>query len=114
MAVFSGAIMSFLGLEYKSFGSFILFFVISSIVTYPMNLITETLPKVLLDLDKLSRRQAVLLYLPLDTFATFLGFYIVDCLMPSVSASSFSLVVVSFMFALFGISDIKKSTSIQK
>ena len=45
IAVFSGAIMRLLGFEYESVGSFILYFVIASIVSYPMNLIAGALPK---------------------------------------------------------------------
>lgn len=48
------------------------------------------------------------MYVLLDTIATFYGFYIVDYFMPSVSANTISLIVLALVFALFGISDIKK------
>lgn len=60
------------------------------------------------NLDRITREIAVCMYVLLDTIATFYGFYIVDYFMPSVSANTISLTVLALVFALFGISDIKK------
>ena len=108
IAIFSGAIMRLLGFEYESVGGFILYFIIASVVSYPINLIAGALPKALLNLDRITREMAVCMYVLLDTIATFYGFYIVDYFMPSVSANTISLIVLALVFALFGISDIKK------
>ena len=108
IAIFSGAIMRLLGFEYESVGGFILYFIIASVVSYPINLIAGALPKALLNLDRITRKIAVCMYVLLDTIATFYGFYIVDYFMPSVSANTISLIVLALVFALFGISDIKK------
>ena len=107
IAIFSGAIMRLLGFEYESVGGFILYFIIASVVSYPINLIAGALPKALLNLDRITREIAVCMYVLLDTIATFYGFYIVDFFLPSVSANTFSLTVLTLVFALFGISDIK-------
>ena len=108
IAIFSGAIMRLLGFEYESVGGFILYFIIASVVSYPINLIAGALPKALLNLDRITREIAVCMYVLLDTIATFYGFYIVDYFMPSVSANTISPTVLALVFALFGISDIKK------
>ena len=108
IAIFSGAIMRLLGFEYESVGGFILYFIIASVVSYPMNLVAGALPKALLNLDRITREIAICMYVLLDTIATFYGFYIVDYFMPSVSANTISLTVLALVFALFGISDIKK------
>ena len=108
IAIFSGALMRLLGFEYESVGGFILYFIIASVVSYPINLIAGALPKALLNLDRITREIAVCMYVLLDTIATFYGFYIVDYFMPSVSANTISLTVLALVFALFGISDIKK------
>ena len=78
IAIFSSAIMRLLGFEYESVGGFILYFIIASIVSYPMNLIAGALPKALLNLDRITRKTAVCVYVLLDTITTFFGFYIVD------------------------------------
>lgn len=108
IAIFSGAIMRLLGFEYENVGGFILYFIIASVVSYPINLIAGALPKALLNLDRITGEIAVCMYVLLDTIATFYGFYIVDYFMPSVSANTISLIVLALVFALFGISDIKK------
>ena len=108
IAIFSGAIMRLLGFEYESVGGFILYFIIASVVSYPINLIAGALPKALLNLDRITREIAVCMYVLLDTVTTFCGFYIVDYFMSSVSANTISLTVLALVFALFGISDIKK------
>ena len=111
IAIFSGAIMRLLGFEYESVGGFILYFIIASVVSYPINLIAGALPKALLNLDRITREIAVCMYVLLDTIATFYGFYIVDYFMPSVSANTISLIVLALVFALVGISDVKKKES---
>lgn len=108
LAVFSGVIMRLLGFEYETVGSFILYFIIASFVSYPMNLMAGALPKALLSLGKLSKKMTVCTYVILDTIATFLGFRIVDCFMPAVSASAISLMVIAVIFALFEVGDIAK------
>ena len=108
IAIFSGAIMRLLGFEYESVGGFILYFIIASVVSYPINLIAGALPKALLNLDRITREIAVCMYVLLDTIATFYGFYIVDYFIPAVSANNISLSVFALVFALFGIIDIKK------
>ena len=65
--------MKVFGFEYRSIGSIILFFIIATIISYPLGLIAGAFPKALLSLDKVSIYTAMALYLILDTFATFLG-----------------------------------------
>ena len=103
--------MRLLGFEYESVGGFILYFIIASIVSYPMNLVAGAFPKALLNFDRITREMAVCMYVLLDTITTFFGFYIVDYFMPSVSANTISLIVLALVFALFGISDVKKKES---
>lgn len=109
IAIFSGAIMRLLGFEYESVGGFILYFIIASVVSYPINLIAGALPKALLNLDRITGEIAVCMYVLLDTIATFYGFYIVDYFMPSVSANTISLIVLALVFALFGISRLSEN-----
>ena len=76
IAIFSSAIMRLLGFEYESVGGFILYFIIASIVSYPMNLVAGAFPKALLNLDRITREMAVCMYVLLDTITTFFGHYI--------------------------------------
>ncbi len=76
------------------------------IFSFPINLITEALPNVLLRLRKVSKGGAIFLYLVFDTAATALGLAVVDYFMESVSATEISILVVSFLLSLMDVKDI--------
>ena len=63
----------------------------AAILSYPLSLIASALPKALLSLNKLSMQEAKLLYVFLDTFATYWGLRITDYFMPSVSVKDISM-----------------------
>ena len=107
IALIGGAVMGFFGFSYTSVGSVILFFMIAAMISYPLNLLASALPKALLALDKIDRRSAVMLYLLLDTAATFIGLHIVDYVMQSISATTISIMMISFVLALLGMSEVK-------
>ena len=109
-ALLSGAVMKLFGFEYQSPASVILFFIAGAMLSYPLGLIAGALPKALLSLKRLSERAAKLLYVFLDTFATFLGFRITDYFMTSVSAENRSIIVVSLLIALLGMGEIGKQS----
>lgn len=105
IAVISGAIMKLFGFQYKSVGSIVLFFIIATALSFPLNLIAGGLPKVLYELGRISKKAALILYLTLDTVATSFGLEIVDYYMQSISATTISVVVISFILALPGKDD---------
>ena len=53
LALISGAIMKVFGFEYRSIGSIILFFIIATIISYPLGLIAGAFPKALLSLESI-------------------------------------------------------------
>lgn len=102
MSIFGGEIMRFFGLRYSSVQSLVLFFVIGSIISWPVSLAAEAIPKVLFFDKKLIRKwQAVVMYVVLATIATAIGLTIVDRHTTQVVANRTSIVVVSLIFALF-------------
>ena len=107
IALVCGAIMGFFGFQYESAGSIVLFFTIATIISYPLNLVAGALPKALYELKRISKLYALVLYLILDTTATSLGLTAVDNCMSSVSATTTSIVIISFLLALPGKDDFK-------
>lgn len=108
IAIFGGFVMRFFGFEYESVGSIICFFLLASILSYPISLIAEAFPKVLLnEIRRGTVGQARFLYLFIDTIATAVGFTVVDMFMDSVSATELAIFIVSFLLALPGVKDIK-------
>ena len=107
IALISGSVMKIFGFQYKSIGSIILFFIIATIMSFPLNLIAGALPKALLKLGKINRQAAFILYLILDTIATSFGLKVVDYYMPTVSAKNISIIIISLLFAFMGKDDFK-------
>ena len=107
IALISGYIMKIFGFQYESVGSIILFFIIATIMSFPLNLIASAFPKALLKLGKINWRTAFILYLVLDTVATSFGLKVVDYYMPTVSATNISIIIISLLFAFMGKDDFK-------
>lgn len=107
IALLSGVVMRLFGFRYQSIWSIILFFIIATVVSYPINLIAGGLPKALYKLKRISKNIAIILYLALDTIATCFGLMIVDYCMSTIFASDLSKLVISFILALPGIDDFK-------
>ena len=108
IAIFAGAIMQFFGFRYNSVWDIILFFLISTIISLPINFIAEGLPKALLKLKKVNLYCARIIFVLLDTIATAIGMTIVDYCMPNVSATDSSILVIAFILAILSIKDIIK------
>ena len=107
IALISGSIMKIFGFQYKSIGNIVLFFIIATIMSFPLNLIASAFPKALLKLGKINRQTAFIIYLILDTIATSFGLLVVDYYMPTVSATNISIIIISLLFAFMGKDDFK-------
>jgi len=107
--LFGGFIMRLFGFEYRSIGSILLFFVIALILSFPIDLFVEALPKVLLvEFQKINLWQARVLYIILDTLCSMICYSLVDYFMDSVHASDMAIFMVSFIFSLIGAKDINE------
>ncbi len=110
-ALLSSSVMRLLGFAYESTGSFIWYFIVASVVSYPLNLAGEALSETLFNFEEMPRKMTVGLYVLFDAATTFCGFSLVDYFMTSVSANTFSLLVLALVFALLGAGDAGKKES---
>lgn len=105
LAVFAGSLMHLLGLQYDTPKSFILYFILASVVAYLLNigfvLIYSLLIATIGIKDKMSRNLWRWSCILLDVLSSIIGFTVLDHLMPSVSANFLSMLVISVLFALF-------------
>ena len=102
LCVFGGEIMRCFGFTYNSLRSVIEFFVIGAIISWPVSLAAEAIPKVLCyDKRMIPKRMAVIMYVVLAIFATALGLFAVDSHTTKVVANQPSIIAVSFLLALF-------------
>ena len=101
LCVFGGEIMRCFGFTYNSLRSVIEFFVIGAIISWPVSLAAEAIPKVLCyDKRMIPKWMAVIMYVVLATFATALGLFVVDSHTTKVVAHQPSMIVVSLLLAL--------------
>ena len=102
LCVFGGEVMRVFGFQYSSLRSVIEFFVIGAIISWPVSLAAEAIPKVLCyDKRMIPKWMAVIMYVVLATFATALGLFAVDSHTTKVVANQPSIIAVSFLLALF-------------
>lgn len=107
LALFGGALMTLFGFTYHSISSILLFFIISGILAFPVELFVKAIPKVLFSrFKKISAVEAKTLFVVLDTFLSMAIFSLVDHFMKSVSATQLSLFVVSLVMSLLCMNDV--------
>ena len=107
IAIFGGALMKLFGFTYQSVGSIILFFVVSSILVFPIELFVKAIPKALfLHFKKTNELEAKIMFVILDTLLSMVMFSTVDYFMKSVSATPISLFMASFIMSLLCMNDV--------
>lgn len=101
LSVFGGEVMRCFGFSYSSVRSVVCFFVIGAVISWPISLAAEAIPKVLcFDKKVICKWQAVIMYVALATFATSFGLFIVDSHTTEVAANRTSIFVVSLLLAV--------------
>ncbi|GAA0682573.1 YrvL family regulatory protein [Clostridium cadaveris] len=103
IAIFGGAIMKLFGFKYNSIGSIILYFIVVTIVGFPVDIILRVFSKVLISIGQLNKNTGKILFVVLDTMGTCIVMAIVDYFMKSVSATDLAILVISFIIAIFSI-----------
>lgn len=107
VALLGGALMKMFGFTYQSIGSIILFFIISGILAFPIELFVKAIPKVLhLHFKKINVLESKILFVVLDTFLSMTMFSAVDYFMKSVSATPVAVFVVSLIMSLLCMNDV--------
>lgn len=107
IAIFGGALMKIFGFTYQSVGSIVLFFAISGVLAFPIELFVKAIPKVLFSrFKKINAVEAKVMFVILDTLLSMVMFSLVDHFMKSVSATPISLFIVSLVMSLLCMNDV--------
>lgn len=110
LACFGGVVMHFFGFSYDSVGKLMLFFILSGLVGFPLEVLAKGLPQVLLACNRVSVGFAKVLFLILDVLSTMVSMTMIDHFMESVSATRKSIFVIAFILAITSIKDIGTPT----
>ena len=97
--VFSG-LLQLLGFQYRSLVWLVLYLLASAALGLPLELFTNGLARALFRLGWATRRQANLLFIPLDALCSAAVFWLVDACMDAVTATGLSILVLALIFAL--------------
>lgn len=108
IALLSGSVMRIFGFEYESVWHIILFFIITMIVGFPLELLAEGLPRALVSLGRARKNDATIFYVILDTLCTAVAMAITDYFMDSVTARDLSILVIAILFSLTSIKDFRE------
>lgn len=100
VALLGGNLMAVFGFQYRSVGQLILYFLLVELISIPLDPFCQGTPRALYKMERVNRRQANMLYIPLDALCTFFAFWLADRLMDGVSATGVSLWVIAFVLAL--------------
>ena len=93
-------LLHLLGVRYAAFGWLVVYVLLAAVLGLPLELFTNGLARALYRLGKATRRQANLLFIPLDTLCSFFIFWLVDACMDAVTATGLSILVLALLFAL--------------
>ena len=93
-------LLRLLGFQYRSLGWLVLYLLASAALSLPLELLTNGLVRALYKLGKLTRRQANLFFIPLDTLCSCFIFRLVDACMDAVTATGLSILALALVFAL--------------
>ena len=85
-----------------------LFFIITMIVGFPLELLAEGLPRALVSLGRARKNDATIFYVILDTLCTAAAMAITDYFMDSVTARDLSILVIAILFSLTSIKDFRE------
>ena len=100
IVLIDAGVLHLLGVRYTSLGGLMGYVLTAAVIGLPLELFTNGLAKALYKLGKVTRRQANLFFIPLDTLCSFFIFWLVDVFMDSVTATSLSILVLALIFAL--------------
>ncbi len=100
--------MRLFGFTYDHVGSIILLMLGGAILSYPCEILTQVICKLLVKSKSLPINGVLILYVILDTLGTMIGLGIVDLMMDSVKTNQLSLLVIGLVFALLGYKDMRQ------
>lgn len=96
------------GFEFASLWTGIIFAVLLCAISLPLEIFASAIPQALFELGKLSTRKAQILFVVLDTSATFAVLALLDYFMNDVSILPISAFIIALIIALFSLTDFQE------
>ena len=96
------------GFEFASLWTGIIFAVLLCAISLPLEIFASAIPRALFELGKLSKHTAQILFVILDTSATFAVLAILDYFMNDVSILPISAFIIALIIVLFSLTDFQE------
>ena len=101
MALFAGGIMKMFGFTYESVGSVVIFFLISGILGYPLEVFAKAISNTLFSYFKITKEvEAWIILVVLKTAFAMIKLALVDYFMDGVSATLLAVFIISLLMSL--------------
>ncbi|WMI81018.1 YrvL family regulatory protein [Anaerotignum sp. MB30-C6] len=99
IAMFGGVYMHLFGFQYESVGTLILFFILVSIISLPLESLAIFLTQFMIRLG-LAQKNYGLVYIFFDVSSCFIAMQIVDYFMPSIVSTRLSILLFALTLSL--------------
>lgn len=99
IAMFGGVYMHLFGFQYESVGTLILFFILVSIISLPLESLAIYLTQFMIRLG-LAQKNYGLVYIFFDVSSCFIAMQIVDYFMPSIVSTRLSILLFALTLSL--------------
>ena len=107
VSLLGGSLMKLFGFKYQAIGSIILYFVVTGILAFPIEIFVKAMPKVIFShFKKINEIEAKIIFVVFDTILSMLIFSLVDYFMNSVSSTPIALFVISLVMSLLSMNDV--------
>lgn len=103
IAILGSSLMSIFGFEYTSIWNVILFFIFVTIVDFPIDIFIKSFSKVLISLKIIDLKTEKIFFVLIDTLGTSIAMALVDYFMDSIYATDLSILIFSFILAIFSL-----------
>ena len=92
LALFGGVYMHLFGFQYETVASLVLFFIIVSIISVPLESFSLFITNILIQIG-IAKEAYGVFYIVLDVSTCFITMNVVDCFMPSIVSTKLSILI---------------------
>lgn len=107
LALFGGVYMHLFGFQYESVPSLVLYFIIVSVISLPLEAFSNFLTNLMIHIG-VAKKSYGLFYIFIDACSCFVVMQIVDFFMPSIVSSKLSIILFALTMSLITIYGEKK------
>lgn len=99
-AVSAGVMLAMFGFEYTSLLSLFLFFAVIFVANFPIRMFSKGLPNSLVEINKISPKNAKILFILLNTLTLMFAMITLDIFMENVAINGIAILIIAILLSL--------------